>query len=100
MNAVAPEIPCEAPNSLTVPLSENVAGVADTESVPLAFCQVAVIVALPGVSTLSNPPDVTVATAVFEDDHVACIVTSCVVPFDSVAFAVNCLSDPLRARCL
>jgi hypothetical protein len=50
--------------------------------------------AAPSCVTLSNPPDVTVATAGLDDDHVDSAVTSCMVPFDSVAFAVNWLVWP------
>jgi hypothetical protein len=49
----------------------------------------------PSCNTLSNPPDVTVATAVLDDDQVDSAVTSCVAPFDSVAFAVNWLVWPI-----
>ena len=37
---------------------------------------------------------VTVAIVVFDDDHEAWVVTTCVVPFDSAAVAANCDAVP------
>lgn len=39
---------------------------------------------------VTRPCDDTVATAVFDDCHVAAVVRSSVAPFDKVAIAVNC----------
>jgi hypothetical protein len=61
---------------------------------PLA---VAVIVALPVLSPVTMPAGevvVTVATEVFEDDHTAVSVTSCIVPLLSVSVAVRSTVRP------
>src|SRR5690348_6966635 len=55
---------------------------------------VAVMVTLPLVRAVTSPLDDTVATAEFEDDHVAVLDTSCVVPFSIVAVAANCDAVP------
>jgi hypothetical protein len=41
------------------------------------------------------PVEPTAAAAVFDDVHVARLVTSCVVPLDNVAVAVNCEVPPI-----
>ena len=51
---------------------------------------VAVMVTLPLATAVTSPLDDTVATAEFEDDQVAVLDTSCVVPFSIVAVAANC----------
>ena len=48
-------------------------------------------------ATLVTAPFATVATAVFDELHVATAVTSCVVPFDSVAVAENEAVEPAAA---
>jgi hypothetical protein len=58
-------------------------------SVPDLPCAVAVMVAVPAATAVTRPPLDTVATAAFEDCHVALLVTFCVVPLDSVAVAVS-----------
>src|SRR5262245_15205149 len=44
---------------------------------------------VPAPTPVTSPVDDTVASAVLLDVHVAVLVTSCVVPFDIVAVAVN-----------
>src|SRR5689334_22465231 len=43
---------------------------------------------------VTTPVPETVAAAAFDDDQLAWLVTSCVVPLDSVAVAVNCDVNP------
>src|ERR1700688_3119826 len=52
------------------------------------------MVAAPGCSNVMSPVTVTVATAVFDEDHVAVAVTSWMVPFANVAFALSWLVCP------
>jgi hypothetical protein len=49
-----------------------------------------VITALPLPTAVTTPLPDTVAADVFDDDQLAWLVTSCVVPLESVAVAVNC----------
>jgi hypothetical protein len=51
---------------------------------------VAAIDASPEARIVTRPDEETFATVVFEDCHVAVLVRSSVVPFESVAIAVNC----------
>ena len=46
--------------------------------------------ALPLATAVTTPLPDTVAADVFDDDQLAWLVTSCVVPLESVAVAVNC----------
>src|SRR5437773_281864 len=55
---------------------------------------VAVISASPAAMLRTTPALDTVATAASDDCQVACAVTSCVVPLDSVAVAANWLVSP------
>ena len=48
----------------------------------------------PGATPVTTPAFVTVAIAVFDDCHVAWLVTFWVTPFDIVAVAVNCAVSP------
>jgi hypothetical protein len=52
-------------------------------------------VTVPAATALTTPVEDTVASAVFEDCHVASEVTSFVVPSDIVATAVNCELPPI-----
>src|SRR5579864_1834349 len=52
------------------------------------------MVVAPGVSAVTTPAAVTVATDVADDVQVDADVTSCVVPSDSVAVALNCPVAP------
>jgi hypothetical protein len=56
------------------------------------------MVVVPGVTAVTSPIADTVATAGFDDDHVARVLTSWRVPFDNVALAINWLVrlPPLR----
>jgi hypothetical protein len=53
-----------------------------------------VIVTAPLVTAVTRPEDDTVATALFDDVHVAVLETSWVVPPDNVATAENCAELP------
>jgi hypothetical protein len=64
------------------------------ESAPATPEYVAEITAVPLVSATTRPVDDTVATAAFDDDQVADVVTSWVVPLPSVATALNCADTP------
>lgn len=50
--------------------------------------ELAVMVVVPVVTAVATPVFVIVATDVFEEDHFAEVVTSCVVPFTVVPVAV------------
>src|SRR5262245_66330221 len=50
--------------------------------------------ASPTAMPVTTPALFTVAMALFEDAHVAWLVTDCVVPSASVAVAVNCVAAP------
>ena len=58
----------------------------DPEIIPEA----AVIVAVPAPALVARPPAAMVATAVWEDVHVAVLVRSCVLPSLKVPVAENC----------
>jgi len=64
-------------------------------SAPVTFWYVAWMVTDPLPTPATTPVDDTVALAEFDDDQVARLVTSCVVPFASVAVAVNCDDAPI-----
>ena len=64
------------------------------DSAPATPENVAEITAVPLPTLVTRPVDDTVATAVFDDDHVAELVTSSSAPPDTVAVAVNCALDP------
>ena len=61
---------------------------------PLTFSNVAWIDALPSPTAVTRPDAETVATAVFDDDHVAVVVTISILPSDIVATAVYCDDAP------
>jgi hypothetical protein len=63
-------------------------------SLPATLEYVAVITALPLATAVTTPLPDTVAAAVFDDDQLAWLVTSWVVPLESVAVAVNCEVAP------
>jgi hypothetical protein len=63
-------------------------------SVPATLEYVAAITAAPLPTPVTTPVPDTVAADVFDDDHVARLVTSCVLPVDRVAVAVNCDAVP------
>src|SRR5437773_1869177 len=48
----------------------------------------------PLLTPVTTPANVTVATPLRPDCHVACEVTACVAAFDSAAVAVNCAVEP------
>ena len=72
----------------------NVTTACGTDNCPLIPWYVAVICAPPNCTSLSSPLAVTVATAMFDDDHVASVVTSRTVLLDNIAVAVNWLVCP------
>jgi hypothetical protein len=90
-------IPPDVP-SVTVPLTAYVTAVAGlvivTWSLPETFWYVAVMSASPAAAPLTLPVLPTTATSVFEDTQAAWLVTFCVVPFESVAVAVNWAVEP------
>ena len=65
--------------------------------VPLAEPDVAVIVAVPFVTAVTSPADETVATEVFDDDHVA-TESPRVVPSESLTVAVSVTVSPIDDR--
>src|SRR5262245_12299002 len=50
---------------------------------------------VPGATPVTTPVDGTVAPVVFDEVHVAVLVTSCAVPSDMVATALNCDDPPI-----
>ena len=48
-------------------------------TIPKAPCMLAEMAAVPADTPVANPPELTVATAGFDDCHLACVVTSAVV---------------------
>src|SRR5256885_8190816 len=80
--------------SLMTPESVKVRAASLTCSDTLDPWYAAVTSASPRPTPATFPLLETVTTAVFDDCHVACAVTSCVVPFDSDAVAVNCAVSP------
>src|SRR5262245_22756075 len=50
---------------------------------------------VPGATPVTTPVAVTVASAVLDDVHVDVAVTSCAVPSDMVAIALNCDDPPM-----
>lgn len=60
--------------------------VAEAEN-PLA---VALMVVVPAPTAVANPVELTVAAAVFDEDHVTPDASAPVVPLEYVALAVNC----------
>ena len=65
-----------------------------TPSVPLTLWNVALISASPWATAVTRPVDETVATPGADDCHVACCVTSDVVPVLCVAVATSCRVCP------
>ena len=61
---------------------------------PVTVWYVARTSASPAATPVTTPVEDTVATAAFDDCHVAWLVTFCVVPFDRLAVAVNCAVAP------
>jgi hypothetical protein len=61
---------------------------------PVTVPEAAVIVAVPCARLVANPPLLTVAIGVAEEDHVAVPVRFCVVPLLYVPVAINCCVYP------
>src|SRR5262249_39647186 len=65
------------------------------ESVPATLKYVAVMTAVPLPTPVTAPVLETVAAATLDELHVARLVTSCALPVDIVAVAVNCAVVPI-----
>ena len=65
--------------------------------VPLAAPEVPVIVAVPLATDVTSPADDTVATPVFDDDHVT-VAPEIVVPSESFTVAVSVTVSPIDAK--
>ena len=76
-------------------IDTSTAGPTFTAMVPEIAPDVALTCATPWAAPVSRPPAVTVATDVFEDDHVAVLVMSTVLPSEYVPVAVSCCVVPL-----
>lgn len=72
----------------------TVAAVIVTVSVPLTPPLAAMIVAVPALTPVTRPEALTVATAVFDEDHITCEPTSLVALSEKVPVAFNCWVVP------
>jgi len=66
----------------------------DVDAEPDDGAIVAVIVVVPTATAVASPDELTVATVVLDDVHVAWLVTSSVLPLPSVPVALNCCVLP------
>ncbi len=76
-------------------IDTNTAGPTVRVVLPVTPAKLALISEVPWAAALASPPAVMVATAVFDESHVAELVRFWVLPSEYVPVAVNCCEVPL-----
>jgi hypothetical protein len=75
-------------------IEDRVAEVTDKVVLPRMLPEVAEMIAVPAATAVARPPLSTVATAVFDERQVTCVVMTWLVPSEYVPVAVNCWVIP------
>jgi hypothetical protein len=91
---VAPAVMLGDAGETAIEVTVTVGAVTVSVAVAVNPSSVALMVVVPAVAPVASPPELTVATAVFDDAHVTPEVSAPVAPLLKVALAVNCWVAP------